>query len=256
MRATRLSKLLLKALRTDSNSVASVPLNLTKLVGQTANAIEFRDTDDTTLLFGVDASGVVTSAGGVTNPADNSVALAKLVRGTNGQLAIGQTGAATAYKTVSGEATLDANGVLTLAEGLVHCASVALTNAQIKNLRATPVELVAAPAAGKMLEFISAKLLLVAGANALTEAGYNLAVKFTGSAGVQVSQTIECTGFIDQAVNTITNAQPKIDAIVAASAASAANLVLHNLGGGEFAGNAALDATMKIDVCYRVRATT
>jgi hypothetical protein len=32
--------------------------------------------------------------------------------------------------------------------------------------------------------------------------------------------------------------------------------VLHNLGAGEFAGNAAADATLKVDVSYRVRATT
>jgi hypothetical protein len=114
MRATRLSKLWLKALRTDSNSIGSIPLNLTKISGQTAAAIEYRDTDDTTVLFGVDAAGVVTSAGGVTNPADNSIALAKLVRGTDGQLPVGQTGAATAYKTVSGDVTVAANGAVTI----------------------------------------------------------------------------------------------------------------------------------------------
>jgi hypothetical protein len=59
MRATRLSKLLLKALRTDSNSVASVPLNFEKLVGQTGNFIEFRDTDQTTVLGAIDANGMV-----------------------------------------------------------------------------------------------------------------------------------------------------------------------------------------------------
>jgi hypothetical protein len=64
MRATRLSKLLLKAMRTDSNTIASVPLNFTKITGQTANFMEVRDTDDSTVLAKVSASGVVTSAAG------------------------------------------------------------------------------------------------------------------------------------------------------------------------------------------------
>lgn len=64
MRATRLPKLLLKALRTDSNSIATVPLNLTKITGQTANFMEVRDTDDTTVLAKIDATGKLTSVAG------------------------------------------------------------------------------------------------------------------------------------------------------------------------------------------------
>jgi hypothetical protein len=64
MRPTRLSKLWLKALRTDSNTIADAPLNFTKLTGQTANFIEVRDTDDTTVLAKINASGVVSSAAG------------------------------------------------------------------------------------------------------------------------------------------------------------------------------------------------
>jgi len=135
---------------------------------------------------------------------------------------------------------------------MVAVAQVTLTNAEIKALRATPKTLVAAPGAGKVLEFVSAQLKLVAGANVLTESTANLAVKYTDGSGAQVSQTIECTGFIDQSVNTMTSAWGKIDAIVAYSAAANKALVLHNLGAGEFGGNAAADATMVVDVVYRV----
>jgi hypothetical protein len=140
--------------------------------------------------------------------------------------------------------------------GVAQYVVVSLTNAQIKALRATPASMVGAPGAGRMIEFLSAVLLLKAGANVLTESTANLAFKYTNGAGVQVSQTVECTGFIDQAADTITSAEAKIDAIVAKSAADNAALVLHNLGGGEFAGNAAADATLKVRINYRVHLTT
>lgn len=140
----------------------------------------------------------------------------------------------------------------TLIDGLVNFAEVTLTNAQIKALRATPVSLVSAPGAGKRIKFLGAWLKLVAGTNVLTESTANLGIKFTDGAGVQVNETVESTGFIDQAVNTETEARPKLDPIVASSASANAALVLHNLGAGEFGGNAANDATLKVKVWYSV----
>lgn len=67
MRATRLPKLLLKALRTDSNSLASAPLSFGKLPGQTGNFIEILDTDGVTLLGGINAAGANLSANGSTS---------------------------------------------------------------------------------------------------------------------------------------------------------------------------------------------
>ena len=141
-----------------------------------------------------------------------------------------------------------------LDSSILRYASVDLTNAEIKALRAAPKTLVAAPGANKIIEFVSAQLQLTAGANVLTEAGVNMAIRYTDGTGAIVSQAIESTGFIDQAADTITNALPKIDAIVASAAAANAALVLHNTGGGEFAGNAAADATMTVKIAYRVHA--
>jgi hypothetical protein len=129
---------------------------------------------------------------------------------------------------------------------------ITLTNAQLKALRATPITIVAAPGAGKYLELEGMVLELVAGTNALTESTANLAAKFTNASGVQISQTIEMTGFIDQTVNTITNGLPKIDQIVASTGALNQAIVIHNLGAGEFGGNAANDATLKIKITCRV----
>jgi hypothetical protein len=129
---------------------------------------------------------------------------------------------------------------------------VVIANADLKALRATPKTLVPAPGNGKMLEFLSAVLVLAAGSNALTESTANLAVKYQNAAGVQVSQTIDTTGFIDQTTHQVTYALPKIDPITARTGCENQPLVLHNLGAGEIAGNAANDATLRVKVSYRV----
>ena len=139
---------------------------------------------------------------------------------------------------------------------ILKYATVTLTNAEIKALRATPKTLVSAQGANKGIEFVSAVLKLVAGANVLTETADNMAIKYTDGSGAAVSQTIESTGFIDAAVNTVTNALPKIDAIVALSDSANKAIVLHNTGDAEFGGNAAADATMVVKVAYRVHDLT
>lgn len=131
-------------------------------------------------------------------------------------------------------------------------ALVSLTNAQLKALRATPVELVPAQGAGRQIHFLSGWLRLNAGANVVTESTANLGIKYTDGSGVQVCETVESTGFIDQAVDTMTAARPKLDPIVASTAAANKALVLHNLGAAEFAGNAAADATLTVIVLFAV----
>jgi len=131
-------------------------------------------------------------------------------------------------------------------------ADVVIANADLKALRATPKTLVPAPGSGKVLEFLSAVLVLAAGSNALTESTANLAVKYQNASGVQVSQTVEMTGFIDQTAHQVTYALPKLDPITARTGCENQPLVLHNLGAGEIAGNAANDATLRVKVGYRV----
>jgi uncharacterized protein YijF (DUF1287 family) len=131
-------------------------------------------------------------------------------------------------------------------------ADVLVANAEIKALRAAPKTLVPAPGTGKVLEFVSAVLQLKAGTNVLTEATANLAIKYKDGAGVQVSQTIETTGFVDQAADQVTYGLVKLDPITARTACENQPLVLHNLGAGELAGNAANDALLRVKVSYRV----
>lgn len=134
----------------------------------------------------------------------------------------------------------------------INVVEVSLTSAQVKAVRATPITLVPAPGVGKVLEFMSASLFLdYGGTNVFTESTANLAIKYTDGSGVAVSQTIESTGFIDQSADTLTNARPALDAIVAKSGAENKALVLHNIGAGEIAGNAANDNVLRVRIAYR-----
>ena len=142
-----------------------------------------------------------------------------------------------------------------LAANTIQYAEVSIAAAAIKTLRATPVQLVAAPGAGKFVEFVSAQLFLDYGGAGLTESSDNLAVKFDSGSGVAVSETIEATGFIDQVADTITNAIAKKDVIVAKTAAENKKLVLHNTGSGEFGDAGTSTSVLRVKVAYRIHAT-
>lgn len=135
-----------------------------------------------------------------------------------------------------------------LAEDTVQVASVTVSSSELLALATTPKELVAAPGADKFIQFLGAQLVLDYNSSAYTESGDNLGIKYTDAAGVQVSATIESTGFIDQTADTITNAIPAADAIVAATGAVNQALVLDNLGSNFAAGDSPVD----VNVLYRV----
>lgn len=136
--------------------------------------------------------------------------------------------------------------------GTLLTKKVILTSAQVKALRATPIEIVSA-LPGRILRFVGATLSLnYGGTNAFTESTANLGFKYTNGSGVQVSSTVESTGFIDQTASTVTSADAAQDAIVTKAASLGKSLVLHNLGAGEIAGNAAGDNTVTVLVSYVV----
>jgi len=145
-----------------------------------------------------------------------------------------------------------ADGAITkakLATGIspVLYADRLVSNAEIKALRATPIELVPASEAGAGYAIIPVAVMLSldAGTEALTESADNLAVK--------VSTTelfdIETTGFIDQITNQ-NRYQEKAEAVITPIANTA--IILTNKGDGEFAGNATADATLSVRTYYRV----
>lgn len=136
------------------------------------------------------------------------------------------------------------------ADGAIQMASVSLTNTNMLALRATPVELVAAPGAGKISVFLRAELMFDYTA-AYTETTDNMAIRYTDGSGVVVSGTIEATGFVDATADTATGAIAVIDGIVAKTGADNKALVIHNTGDGEYGGGNAANV-IRVRTFYMV----
>lgn len=133
----------------------------------------------------------------------------------------------------------------------IQYAEVAISSAEILALRAAPKTIVAAPGAGKVLEFVSAMLLMDAGASAYTESADNMQVRYKDGSGSVASGNIEATGLIDATGDTMTVVLPT-QAQAAKAACENQPLVLHNTGDGEYAAG---DGAMRMKVAYRVHAT-
>lgn len=127
---------------------------------------------------------------------------------------------------------LDSVGTDDIHPSVIQYAEVAITVAEMLALRATPKELVAAPGAGYVLEFLSATAIYDYAA-AFTESTDDLAVRFTNGSGAIVSTTLDTTGFL-----TATSDQIRTHKAIVTDVTPVANaaLVLHNTGDGEYGG--------------------
>jgi hypothetical protein len=136
-----------------------------------------------------------------------------------------------------------------LDEPTVQYAEVEISAAEVLDLFATPKELVAAPGAGKLLEFISLLLAYDWGTVAYTigTAG-NLQVKYTDGSGVAVSTTRAATGFLDAVADALSSLD-KLEATV--EPVANAPLVLTIATASPTAGDSPIHAR----VAYRVHAT-
>lgn len=178
----------------------------------------------------------------------------------NGKILIGNAAGVASQVTPSGAFTMSNTGVATLSSDAVNNTALAnnviqnhtivVTNAQIKALRAAPLNLVGAPGAGYFNQFISAVIKLNAGTEALTESADNLVIQYDG--GQDASAAIETTGFIDQTADMIAVIPAATIAAVAAANVENDALELFNTGDGEIAGNATGDATLTINITYRI----
>jgi len=138
------------------------------------------------------------------------------------------------------------------ADSFLHTNTVELSNVNIKNLRGTPITLVATAGANNMIEFVSAVLILDYGTNVLTETDDNLVIEYED--GQDITGALECTGFIDAGADTVKFVIPAGIATMTAATATNKAIQLFNTGDGEFGGNAGADTTMTVKVTYRVHA--
>ena len=134
-------------------------------------------------------------------------------------------------------------------EAIVKYLAVEITSAEILALYTTPKVLVAAPGAGKVLEFIALLLALDYATTAYTiGTATNLQVKYTDGAGAAISTLRAATGFLDQVADLL-SALDKLEATVAPVAN--APLVLTLAVANVTLGNSPIHAK----VAYRVHAT-
>lgn len=130
----------------------------------------------------------------------------------------------------------------------IQYAEVAVSIAQMKAARATPVELVAAPGAGYMLEFISATFIIDYVA-AYTESAANLEIRFTNGSGAIASTVLEATGLADATSDQVRTWKAAATDITPVANAA---LVMFNNGAGEWGGTG---SPVRVKVAYRVHAT-
>lgn len=143
-----------------------------------------------------------------------------------------------------------ADGAITSAKmdaGLLRSATVNLTSAQIKALKATPITLVAAPGADLAVVPVSIALVVnYGGTNAFTESADDLSIGYSGGAEIK---EIESTGLIDQTNDEWRYITFEFDETFQPTENTA--VVITNLD-DEIAGNAAGNNTARVVLNYRV----
>jgi len=134
--------------------------------------------------------------------------------------------------------------------GVVLQRRVTVTSAEMLALAASPKELVPAPGANKVLEFVSVVIKYIAGGTAYTESSADIAVQYSG--GQNVHTSIDATGFIDQTNDEIRVAHADETALattVDLEALKNTGFTLDNEGSGEWTGGT---GTLDVRINYRV----
>ena len=137
----------------------------------------------------------------------------------------------------------------------LKCVTKSLTNGEVLALNATPIELVAAPGANKILvpySIIAVHNYAVAAFG--DDAGEDLSFKYTNSSGVELFPRVDSDGFADQTndeVRTLYATDTALAGAVSAGVVPASNaaIVVHLLVGEWITG----EGILEFRICYSVQ---
>lgn len=123
---------------------------------------------------------------------------------------------------------------------------VPLTSAQLLALFTTPVSLVAAPGAGKFLEFLGAFVFYRYGTAAYASVAGTLTANYTNAAGVATSTALAATGLFDQVTDQFrTFKQKSTDVAIAENTPLVLSLSTANMTTG--------DGLAYVQISYRIQ---
>lgn len=127
-----------------------------------------------------------------------------------------------------------------------------LTTSQVNNLRATPIQVAAAPGAGLVLEYVSGILSYNYTTTAFTVGGdEDFIIQYDG--GTDASVAVESAGFCDQTNDEIRIIPPIATALTVPTTEVNKKFEIFNTGSGETADGGT--STIIVKVIYRVHAT-
>jgi hypothetical protein len=141
-----------------------------------------------------------------------------------------------------------ATGIFAQTIGPIQSATVTLSSAQLLHLKGTPVQLVAAPGAGKTINAISAVLEYEFNNTAYISpaGGGGFEISFTGETTSQLNGP--AVGFIDRSSNSISQLSQGGPVFSQANAENAA-LIIRNVDGAEWTNG---DGTVSVTVYYTI----
>lgn len=132
----------------------------------------------------------------------------------------------------------------------IHRKVVPLTNVNLQNLAATPIEVIAAPGAGKFIQVIAWRFRLIFGTVAIDDAiaDGDLILKYAGGSTID---TMESDGLVDAGVDTQGITGNLTELIVAESGIDNTAVQISN-DGTEFTVVGGGDGTAEVEILYRI----